>query len=176
MPSLSSLLPVLSPLNLPDKTQILVYSNTQPVGSSPRKLDVICKNTHPADSTLLEFMSMKVEWTFNFAWPSYRVFPVSYSHFLLSLLPQTSKISFPSPPWARDLCPMLQVLGRCLFLARAVPTWILYSDISALWDQIRSSLVLCSFRHTQHCRLPISAESKHHSFRNCPFSENLVLC
>ena len=69
---------------------------------------------------------------------------------------------------------MLQVLGRCLIFAKAVPTWILYSDISALWDQIRSSLVLCSFQHTQHCRLPISAESKHHSFRNGPFSEHLV--
>ena len=40
---------------------------------------------------------------------------------------------------------MLQVWGRCLFFARAVPTWTVYSDISALWDQTRSPLVLCSF-------------------------------
>ena len=90
-------------------------------------------------------MSMKVEWAFNPAGPSYRVFPVSYSLSLLSLLPQTSKISSPFPPWAQDPCPVLQVWGRCLFFARAVPTWTVYSDISALWDQTRSPLVLCSF-------------------------------
>ena len=98
MPSLSSLLPALSPLNLPGKTQIPVYSNTQPVSSYPRKLHATCKNTYPADSALRKFMSMKVEWAFNPAGPSYCVLPVSCSLFLLSLLPQTSKISSPFPP------------------------------------------------------------------------------
>lgn len=169
--------PAVSHCTCLEKSKSWLTATPSLFSDGPGKLDVARKTHAQAYSTLLKSMSMKVGWTLHPACPSCHIFlhqMLSHCPGWLSLIPQASKISSPSPHLSWWPLSRASNFEKSAALCQGLSGWILCLDISVLWNQIRSSLIWCSFQHTQRHWLPLNIESKHHGFRNCPFSKHLI--